>query len=48
MTVTLEEASVLQDFGADYPWQGNRTEQWTQVGNAVPPGLAAAIVGAVS
>lgn len=42
--VTLDEASALQDFPPGYPWQGNRTETWTQVGNAVPPGLAASIV----
>lgn len=46
--VTIEEASILQDFPPDYPWQGNRSERWTQAGNAVPPGLAAAVVGALT
>ncbi|MDR6117237.1 DNA (cytosine-5)-methyltransferase 1 [Aeromicrobium sp. SORGH_AS981] len=32
----LREATLLQTFPEDHPWQGGRTAQFLQVGNAIP------------
>jgi DNA (cytosine-5)-methyltransferase 1 len=45
--VSIQEAAVLQTFPSDYPFQGTRTKQFLQVGNAIPCRLAQRLLESV-
>ena len=42
--ITVQQAGILQGFRPDYPWQGSRGQQFMQVGNAVCPPVARAVL----
>jgi site-specific DNA-cytosine methylase len=45
--LTVQECALLQGFPADFPFYGNKTSKYKQVGNAVCPQVAEALARAL-
>lgn len=48
LRLSVADALVLQGFPADLPMHGSKTSQFRQIGNAIPPPLARAVLRAIS
>lgn len=46
--ITLREALILQSFRPDYPLEGSKAKAFEQIGNAVPPVVAAHVLAALT
>lgn len=44
--LAVQDAAILQGFPDGHPFQGSRTKQLEQIGNAFPPPVAAAVIRA--
>ena len=44
VNITVQEAAILQSYPADFRFAGRKGMQGLQVGNAVPPMLAQAVL----
>ncbi|MEV6841103.1 DNA cytosine methyltransferase [Streptomyces sp. NPDC051133] len=42
--VSVADAARLQTFPPGHSFQGSRTKQYEQIGNAMPPDLAEAVI----